>query len=61
MKDLTPRQHAYATAIDALYAEHKNYQGKDGRSRAIRSQLAKLHNTLLERSKLDGLNIDENE
>lgn len=56
----SPKQFAYAKAIEALYSEYNDCVGDTGRVRSVRAQLAKLHNKLLEQSKLDGLPLDEN-
>lgn len=65
---MTPAKKAYAIAIDALKGAHEEYtngQAIDedfttpGKQVRVAKQIAKMHNRLLKKSKLDGLELDE--
>lgn len=65
---MTPAKKAYAIAIDALKSSHDEYsngQANDedfttpGKQVRVAKQIAKMHNRLLKKSKLDGLELDE--
>ena len=65
---LTAAKKAYQLALDSLVDGHMLYsQGKaedddfpsPAKQRKVAKQIAKLHNRLLSKSKLDGLELDE--
>lgn len=65
---LTPAKKAYQLALDALakdYDSYSNGQAIDedfpspGKQLRVAKQIAKLHNRLLGKSKLDGIDLDE--
>lgn len=65
---MTPAKTAYQVALDNLYDTHSLYlagQANDenhttpGKQRKVAKQIAKLHNRLLKKSGLDGLELDE--
>lgn len=64
--DATPREAAYSVAIDWLsHAYHgltndvPEMTDSEPEQRAVRKQIAKLHNRLLRDSGMDGLEINE--
>lgn len=65
---MTPAKKAYDLALAALrgsYEEYSNGQASDdeftspGKQLRVAKQIAKLHNRLLKKSKLDGLELEE--
>lgn len=66
----TPGSKAYQVIIDAVRDLHSQYAAGEaedddfpspGKQKKVAKQLAKHHNRLLKKSKLDGLEIDEDE
>lgn len=60
----TPRERAFQLAINALrvfYDEHarNEVEGSPSYQKAVANQLAKLHNDLLSKSGLDGLELEK--
>lgn len=65
---MTPSKKAYRLALDALsdaYEEFSEGNAEDddftspGKQKKVAAQIAKLHNRLLKKSKLDGDELDE--
>ncbi len=65
---MTPAKKAYDIALEALRSAHHDYtngQATDeefstpGKQVRVAKQIAKFHNRLLKKSKLDGLELDE--
>jgi len=61
-KDFTPREFAYALAMDVLHDTWRGYINQErmevlppARRKKVRDQIAKLHNKLGEMSKVDYL------
>lgn len=64
MQNLTPRQIAYSIAIDWLRHAYMGHTADlEGLTPAVKrdtlAQVAKLHDQLLERSRMDGLPLSE--
>lgn len=57
MEKLTPREIAYDTAITALYSRFNNLASKTHEEKRIRNATARLHNSLLDKSGMDGLHL----
>lgn len=65
---LAPAKKAYQVALDGLRESYEDYstgQAEDddfptpGKQKKVAKQIAKLHNRLLGKSKLDGLELEE--
>lgn len=65
---VTPAKKAYQLALDALSASYEEYSNgtatdeefpTPGKQLRVAKQIAKLHNRLLKKSKLDGLELDD--
>lgn len=65
---VTPAKKAYQIAIDALAASYEEYsngtaQDEDfsspGKQLRVAKQVAKMHNRLLSKSKLDGIELED--
>lgn len=65
---LTAAKVAYQLALDSLVDAHQLYStglandetfSSPGKQKKVAKQIAKLHNRLLSKSKLDGLGLDE--